>query len=143
MHAIPVRLRDDVTGTLNLFNSAPGGLDPAVGRGPALVDAATIGILQERATRQQDTAAGRCRWPRTAMIEQAKGILAERIRVTPDPAFIMLRRSQQQHRPLTQLAADVIGGAAGITPRATRPDQPRQSTESRDATLPRPGLPVR
>jgi AmiR/NasT family two-component response regulator len=49
------------------------------------------------------------------MIEQAKGILAERLQATTDDAFIILRRYARDHnRPLTQLAADVIGGTASI-----------------------------
>ena len=49
------------------------------------------------------------------MIEQAKGILAERLRTTPDDAFLILRRYARDHnRPLTQLAGDVIRGTATI-----------------------------
>src|SRR5580692_8807113 len=59
VHAIPMRLRDQVIGTLNLFGAAPHGLDPAVARAArALVDIATIGILQERASREQGIVAG-------------------------------------------------------------------------------------
>jgi AmiR/NasT family two-component response regulator len=48
-------------------------------------------------------------------IEQAKGILAERMRVTPDQAFIVLRAySRNQNYPLTRLAADVISGTADM-----------------------------
>lgn len=47
------------------------------------------------------------------IIEQAKGILAERMRVTPDRAFIVLRACSRNHNyPLTRLAADVISGTA-------------------------------
>ena len=55
VHAIPMRLRDQVIGTLYLFRTAPNGMDQAVARAArALVDVATIGILQERAVRQQE-----------------------------------------------------------------------------------------
>jgi GAF domain-containing protein len=119
VHAIPMRLRDQVIGTLNLFRSAPNGLDPAVARvAQALVDVATIGILQERAVHQQEVVAGQLQVALNSriMIEQAKGILAERIQMTPDEAFIILRRYARSHnRPLTQLAGDVIRGTATIT----------------------------
>jgi GAF domain-containing protein len=120
VHAIPMRLRDQVIGTLNLFRGAANGLDPAVARvARALVDVATIGILQERAVRQQEVMAGQLQVALNSrvLIEQAKGILAERLRITPDEAFEMLRRYARDHnRPLTQLAGDVTRGTAPITP---------------------------
>ncbi len=116
VHAIPMRLRDQVIGTLNLFGTAPDSLDPAVARAArALVDIATIGILQERATREQELVAGQLQVALNSrvIIEQAKGILAERMRVTPDQAFIVLRAYSRNHNyPFTQLAADVISGTA-------------------------------
>jgi GAF domain-containing protein len=119
IHAIPMRLRDQVIGTLNLFRAAPDGLDSAVARAArALVDVATIGILQERAVHQQEIVAGQLQVALNSrvMIEQAKGILAERLRTTPDEAFLILRRYARDHnRPLTQLASDVIQGTAGIS----------------------------
>ncbi len=118
VHALPMRLRDQVVGTLNLFRIAPDGLDPAVAvAARALVDVATIGILQERAIHQQEIVAAQLQVALNSrvMIEQAKGILAERLQTTPDDAFIILRRHARDHnRPLTQLAADVIGGTASI-----------------------------
>jgi GAF domain-containing protein len=118
VHAIPMRLRDQVIGTLNLFRSEPDGLNPAVARvARTLVDVATIGILQERAVRQQEVMAGQLQVALNSrvMIEQAKGILAERLRITPDEAFAILRRYARDHNhPLTQLAGDVIRGTAPI-----------------------------
>jgi GAF domain-containing protein len=120
VHAIPMRLRDQVIGTLNLFRSSAGGLDPAVARAArALVDVATIGILQERAVRQHEVIAGQLQLALNSrvMIEQAKGVLAERLRVSPDEAFVLLRRYARDHNhPLTDLAGDVIRGTAPIVP---------------------------
>ena len=120
VHAIPMRLRDQVIGTLNLFSSAPDSLAPAVARAArALVDVATIGILQERAVRQQEVLAGQLQVALNSrvMIEQAKGVLAERLRITPDEAFALLRRySRDRNHPLTQLAGDVIRGTTALTP---------------------------
>jgi len=118
VHAIPMRLRDQVIGTLNLFRTAPDGLTPAVVvAATALVDVATIGILQERAVRQQEVVAGQLQVALNSrvIIEQAKGVLAERLRVTPDEAFVMLRRYARDHNhPLTELSGDVIRGTARI-----------------------------
>jgi GAF domain-containing protein len=120
VHAIPMRLRDQVIGTLNLFRSAPDGLDEPVARAArALVDVATIGILQERAVRQQELVAAQLQAAlhSRVMIEQAKGVLAERQQVTPDEAFLILRRYARDHnRPLTALAGDVIHGITDISP---------------------------
>ena len=119
VHALPMRLRDQVVGTLNLFRIAPDGLDPAVAvAARALVDVATIGILQERAIHQQEIVEAQLQVALNSrvMIEQAKGILAERLQATPDDAFIILRRYARDHnRPLTQLAADVIRGSVSIS----------------------------
>jgi GAF domain-containing protein len=120
VHAIPMRLRDQVIGTLNLFRAAPNGLGPAVIiAATALADVATIGILQERAVRQQEVVAGQLQVALNSrvVIEQAKGILAERLRVTPDEAFLILRRYARDHNhPLTKLAGDVTRGTARIAP---------------------------
>lgn len=43
------------------------------------------------------------------VIEQAKGVLAERYSLTPDEAFALLRRSARSNRmPLRQLASAVV-----------------------------------
>jgi GAF domain-containing protein len=116
VHALPMRLRDQVIGTLNLFRAQPGALPSAVARaGTALVDIATIGILQERAVRQHELLAGQLQVALNSrvMIEQAKGVLAERLGISPDEAFVLLRRYARDHNyPLTQLADDVITGTA-------------------------------
>lgn len=120
VHAIPMRLRDQIIGTLNLFRAEADGLDPAVARAArALVDIATIGILQERAVRQQEVVAGQLQVALNSrvMIEQAKGVLAERLQATPDEAFVLLRRyARNRNHPLTDLAADVIRGTAPNIP---------------------------
>jgi AmiR/NasT family two-component response regulator len=85
---------------VNLFRIAPDGLDPAVVvAATALVDMATIGILQERSVRQHEVVAGQLQRALNSrvIIEQAKGVLAERLRVTPEEAFVMLRRYARDH----------------------------------------------
>jgi hypothetical protein len=135
VHAIPMRLRDQVIGTLNLFSGTAGGLDPAVARAArCLVDVATIGILHERALREREIVAGQLQvaLKSRVVIEQAKGILAERLQVTPDEAFLRLRRcARDRHYPLTKLAGDVIRGTAPIaaaSPPAAPPAPPRVRT---------------
>jgi AmiR/NasT family two-component response regulator len=49
------------------------------------------------------------------VIEQAKGVLAERFGVAPDDAFQLLRRAARNHRVrIHRLAADVVGSR--VTP---------------------------
>jgi GAF domain-containing protein len=55
VHAIPLRLRSQAIGALNLFHRTPGPLPEAdLALGQALADVATIGILQERATHRSE-----------------------------------------------------------------------------------------
>jgi len=61
------------------------------------------------------------------LIEQAKGILAERLRVSPGEAFLILRRYARDHNhPLTTLAGDVIRGTARIAPAKQQDSGPRR-----------------
>ena len=56
VHALPLRLRGEAIGALDLFHHTPGPLPVAdLQLGQALADVATIGILQERAIRQSET----------------------------------------------------------------------------------------
>jgi GAF domain-containing protein len=112
--ALPMRLRTEVVGALNLFSTTPGPLDPENRMAAqALADIATIGILQQRAMRDahivttQLEAALKSR----IVIEQAKGIVAERAHVTIDAAFTLLRSYARSHnRLLSQTALEIING---------------------------------
>jgi GAF domain-containing protein len=56
VQALPMRLRGQVIGALNLFRATPGAFDPADVRvGQALADVATISLLHERGMRHSDT----------------------------------------------------------------------------------------
>jgi AmiR/NasT family two-component response regulator len=82
--------------------------------GQALADVATIGILQERAIRRRDILAEQLQAALNSrvMIEQAKGILAERGRLDLSDAFNLLRsQARFQNMRLSDLARDVITGA--------------------------------
>src|SRR5207247_1671601 len=56
VHALPMRLRTDVIGALNLFGAEAGALGEDTAQlGQAFADVATIGLLQERTIRYRAT----------------------------------------------------------------------------------------
>jgi GAF domain-containing protein len=94
VHGVPLRLRGSVIGTLNLFRTTTGTLSPedlSVAQG--LADVATIGILQERAIREADSARKQLQHALDSrvLIEQAKGVIAHMRSVDMDAAFRTLR----------------------------------------------------
>ncbi|WP_253829646.1 GAF and ANTAR domain-containing protein [Prauserella aidingensis] len=119
VHAIPMQLRTQVIGTLNLFRTHPNGLDDNDARlGKALVDVATIGLLSERAVRHQEMVTEQLQTALNSRvtIEQAKGVLAERHGVTTDQAFTAMRRhARSQSRRLGEVAGEIIVGEVDIT----------------------------
>jgi GAF domain-containing protein len=124
VEALPMRLREQVVGALNLFRAAPGAFDPADLRiAQALADVATIGLLHERNVRRRETIAEQLQAALNSrvVIEQAKGKLAERLSIDMDRAFAMLRdyaRSTNQH--LTDVARDFVTGGTADFPPARR-----------------------
>ena len=113
-HAIPMRLRGAVIGALNLFRVDEGDMrEVDVVSAQALADVATIGILQHRAVREtsivneQLTHALNSR----VVIEQAKGVLAERAQLDMEQAFVLLRDYARSHNAkLIDVAHAVVEG---------------------------------
>src|SRR6185369_8719988 len=78
VEALPMRLRDQVIGALNLFRAVPGAVAPADIRvGRALADVATLSLLHERSMRHSDTVNEQLQTALNSrvIIEQAKGKL--------------------------------------------------------------------
>lgn len=99
--AVPLRLRTDVIGALNLFSSQPAALDDtALGLCRALADVATIGLLQQRTMEASRVLAGQLQTALDSrvVIEQAKGVLAERAGKDLGEAFEILRRHARSHQ---------------------------------------------
>jgi GAF domain-containing protein len=113
-YAFPLRLRGDVIGALNLFRAFPGAAMPdEIRAAQAFADMATIGILQQRATKEaRDLAANlQTALNSRVVIEQAKGILAERLGVDMEQAYQTLRGYGRNHNlHLRAVAASVVGG---------------------------------
>jgi hypothetical protein len=120
VQALPMRLRDQVIGALNLFHAGPGLLSPADLRiGQALADVATIGLLHERNVRRRETVAEQLQAVLNSrvVIEQAKGKLAGRLGIDMDRAFSMLRdHARNTSQRLTDVARDFVNGATAEFP---------------------------
>lgn len=127
-HALPMRLRGSVIGSLNLFRTGVGQMGPAdIDIAQAFADVATIAILQHRAAleaqvlTQQLTHALNSR----VILEQAKGMVAERLDLDMEQSFATLRQHARHHNlRLSDVAQSVIGGslapsALGAPPAAT------------------------
>ena len=130
VHALPMRLRSQVIGALNLFRASAGSFSHEDVRvGQALADVATIGLLQERSARRGETLSEQLQGALNSrvVIEQAKGKLAERLGLDMDQAFTLLRSyARNRNLRLSDLAQAVIDG----TP-ADFPDSPRQPAPAR------------
>ena len=114
VHALPLRLRDQVIGAMNLYLTRVGNLseqDIALARGMA--DMATIGLLQQRALADQHILSEQLQGALNSrvLIEQAKGVLAERHRMDTTTAFTTMRaHARATHQTLQDVAQDVING---------------------------------
>ena len=119
VQALPMRLRDQVIGALNLFRARPGTFDPAAIRvGQALADVATISLLHERSMRHSDTLNEQLQTALNSrvIIEQAKGKLAERLGLDMSQAFSLLRdHARARNLRLSGLAQAFIDGSEPLT----------------------------
>lgn len=124
VHSVPLRTRDQVLGSMNLFRNAPGtldGRDATAAR--ALTDVATITILQQRST---DHAARTQAQLQQALdsriaIEQAKGFVAHTHGVDVDTAFALLRGYARSHGMLLRDVAQQVTDRTVTIPGADAP----------------------
>lgn len=115
VHALPLRLRATVIGALNLFSAESRVLtEDDIRAGQALADVATIGILAQRGLHQAELLAEQLQSALNSriVIEQAKGVLAERRGISVDDAFTLLREHARNHNArLSDVARDVAEGS--------------------------------
>ncbi|HZZ46299.1 MAG TPA: GAF and ANTAR domain-containing protein [Pseudonocardia sp.] len=112
VHALPLRLRDESIGAVNLFRRQPGPLPTAdLHLTQALADVATIGILQERTIRRSETVRKQLQGALSSrvIIEQAKGVIAARSDLTMGAAFELLRGYSRGHNlRLADVARELV-----------------------------------
>ena len=117
-HALPMRLRGAIIGALNLFRAETGYLDEQdVLAAQALADVATIAILQHRVGLQAHLVNEQLNEALNSriVIEQAKGVIAERAGIGTDEAFQRLRHhARSNNLRLADLAREVASGALAV-----------------------------
>ncbi|MFG2002132.1 GAF domain-containing protein [Spirillospora sp. NPDC048911] len=127
VHALPMRLREEIIGAMNLFSATPGPMTrDDLELGQALADTATIGILHERTVRRHEEVADQLQAALNSriLIEQAKGVLAQRLDITVDEAFTALRgHARSTNTKITKIAGAVIDGSLRIPPLVRRPER--------------------
>lgn len=114
VHALPMRLRGQTIGALNLFRADEGLLDDGdVRAAQAFADVATIAILSQRASaeaqavNEQLTHALNSR----VVIEQAKGMVAQHTGLDMEQSFLRFRAHARNHNlRLADVARSLIDG---------------------------------
>lgn len=124
-HALPMRLRGAAVGVLNVFYTEPREMPEAdIAAAQAMADVATIAILQHRAALDAEVVRAQLSYALESriVIEQAKGMIAQRGNLNMEEAFATLRNHSRNHNlRLVDVARDVVAGA--LT--ASDLDQPR------------------
>ena len=129
VQALPMHHGDTVVGALNLFHRTPGVMRPIdIATAQAFADVATIAILQHRLATEKQLVNDQLNSALTTriVIEQAKGMVAERRGIDMERAFATLREhARNNNLRLAAVCSDIADGrlaaAALGTPRAQRP----------------------
>ena len=143
VQALPMRLREQVIGALNLFRASPGAFSAADIRvAQALADVATISLLHERSMRHSDVLNEQLQTALNSrvVIEQAKGKLAERLGLDMDQAFTLLRDiARNRNLRLSDLAQAFVNGSEKLTGLAAGRPRQQPPAARRGHNQPRPG----
>lgn len=112
VQAVPVRVRDTVLGTVGLFARTSGRLsDDDLELAQALAYVAGVAIVQDKAATDRDLLNEQLQTALDSrvVLEQAKGVLAQRGELQMDQAFQVLRSYARDHnRRLTDIARAVV-----------------------------------
>jgi GAF domain-containing protein len=119
VHALPLRLRSNLIGVMNVFDVERRDLSlQELNLAQALADVATIGILQERTVKEHVDLSVQLQGALNSrvVIEQAKGIVVERLGVDMEEAFALLRSYARGSRlQLSIVAEGVIDGTLSVS----------------------------
>lgn len=131
VYGIPMRLREHIVGAVNLFGTEPGELLPESSElAQALVDMAAIGIVHQRTYRQAEqlTEQLQSALDSRVLIEQAKGVLAERHDITVSDAYYLLQHhSRNNNIKLRTVARSVVQDGLDPAQTGTRQELPGRS----------------
>jgi hypothetical protein len=120
VHAVPCRSRDDVLGALTMYATRAGPLSAAGAQlSRVMANAVSLGVttgrareLAVRVDQLQHALQSR------VIVEQAKGMLAERLDLPPPEAYELLRGHARSHNAKVQdVAGQVLNGTLLLTPR--------------------------
>jgi GAF domain-containing protein len=119
VHALPMRLRGHVIGALNLFHVHTGDMRSAdVVAAQAMADVATISVLQHLVTFEAQAVNEQLNHALNSriVIEQAKGMIAQREGLDMERAFGLLRNhARNQNARLADVAHAVIDDTLAAT----------------------------
>ena len=110
--AVPLRVREEVVGAMNLFGEQ-GRNDIHLPVAQALTDVAAIALMQGELAHRRQTLAEQLQraLDSRVVIEQAKGLLAGRLHVDMAEAFALLRTfARSNNRRLADVASDLTEG---------------------------------
>ncbi|HSP39693.1 MAG TPA: GAF and ANTAR domain-containing protein [Frankiaceae bacterium] len=112
VHAVPLRLRDQFLGAVNLFGTHAGALnEDDLNLGQALADVASVSLVQDKLATDSRVLAAQLQNALNSrvLIEQAKGILAQFGNLEMGPAFNVLQRYARDHNErLTDVAFALV-----------------------------------
>jgi len=120
VHTVPLRTPERTIGALNLFRREPGPLSAAeadVARAMASFGAVGLTQLEHVAEGRRVQAQLQEALASRIVLEQAKGVLAERHRIDPDSAFDRLRlQARHDRRKLRDVAQEVLDELSRVGP---------------------------
>ncbi|MFC7490887.1 MULTISPECIES: GAF and ANTAR domain-containing protein [unclassified Knoellia] len=112
VHAIPMRLRDNVLGALGLFGDRPGQLnDDDLDLAQAMAHVASVALVNEKSASDLSTVNAQLEHALVSRValEQAKGIIANISGLDMQDAFTVLRRYARDHgHKLTDVSTQLV-----------------------------------